>query len=83
MSKYQIKISYQASGFSAVTKVIEKLPGPLKEVPSSNVRPAHHDGGSYGDNQCGNGDLDEIIIWIIMLTSSVMMIVVYVGSSLW
>ena len=63
--------------------MIEKLPGPLKEVPSSYVRPGHRDGGNYGDDQCGNGDLDEIIIWIIMLTSSVMMIVVYVGSSLW
>ena len=48
--------------------MIEKLPGPLKEVPSSYVRPGHRDGGNCGDDQCGNGDLDEIIIWIIMLS---------------
>ena len=66
--KHMKKWRCQASGFSAVTKVIEKLPGPLKEVPSSYVRPGHRDGGNCGDDQCRNGDLDEIIIWIIMLS---------------
>ena len=47
------------SGFSAITKIIEKLPGPLKEVPSSCS--GHCFGDDYGDVDCdgeresGNG----------------------------
>ena len=41
------------SGFSAITKIIEKLPGPLKEVPSSCG--GHCYGDDYGDGECGNG----------------------------
>ena len=74
------------SGFSAITKIIEKLPGPLKEVPSCCSGHCNH--GDYGDGdgdldgdygKCGNGDLDEVMMLMtnkIILTLMAVMIIV-------
>ena len=70
------------SGFSAITKIIEKLPGPLKEVPSSCNHCDYGDGdgdldGDYGE--CGNGDLDEVMMLMTNKMISTLMVVMNIA----